>query len=214
MLTLGKGYDIIADDMYQVSEDDIDGERQNLLQPPLIESQKISLLDFVYSNVTKSGRTRAELGFIKPLIKMSIINDYKLRYQEHMRLGEDYELYTRLLANGAQMILLPAQGYVSVRRENSLSGQHSIQDLKHLRDCNSAILEDLELEPQARKALYAHYKSIDCRYQWRVLIEAVKDRDIKACVGCFFRPWPVPFYLVGQLLEQLIVRSLSKLKKS
>lgn len=208
LLNYADGYDMIADDMYQVEEADISGPRETLLHPPLLEPKRVDLYDFVISNVTKPGRERGELGFIKPLIRTSFIQQHKLRYKEHMRLGEDYDLYVRLLALGARLILCPAQGYVSVKRPNSLSGQHSKEDLKALRDCNNDILKTMQITPKERKALRAHYRSVNCRYQWRCLIDGVKDKDIATCVKTFLRPYPVPFYLCGKLWEQVKIRVL------
>lgn len=200
-------YDIIADDLFQVSEFNIDGDRDTLVHPPLSQAKDISLEEFILSNVTREGRTRGELGFIKPLIRKSFLDDHGVRYQEHMRLGEDYEIYTRLLALGARMVLLPAQGYISVKRENSLSGQHSIEDLKCLRDCNTTIKNQLDLSRAEIKALRCHYIAMDCRYQWRVLIEAAKQRNIIRSIKTFLRPWPVPLYLIKNLFEQAVIRS-------
>lgn len=213
LLNFTENYDLITDDMFQVTEENIKKPKETLLRPPLINETNISLAEFVESNITKGKRTRSELGFIKPLIRRSKLQEHKITYQEHMRLGEDYELYVRLLAHGAKMKIVPAQGYVSVRRENSLSGLHSIDDLRNLRDCNIRIIKDIALlSPKEKKIIKRHYISIDCRYQWRCLIEAVKQRHIKGCIKTFLRPYPVPFYLSGKLWEQLIERGRNKVK--
>ena len=129
LLAYANDTDFIADDMWQVAESNINGEKTKLLgltnQPP----QQIDFLKFVLSNITCSKRQRAELGFIKPLMRREFLAKHNITYQEQMRLGEDYELYARSLALGARMVLIPAQGYVSVVRPNSLSGNHSINDV-------------------------------------------------------------------------------------
>lgn len=198
--------DFIADNIWQVPEDRIDGPRRSLLEPPPQTPQMISFRQFVLSNITRSGKPRAELGFIKPLIKRSFLDTHGLRYREHMRLGEDFELYARALGLGARLLLVPAQGYVSVVRPNSLSGRHSETDLKHLRDCGRDLLASLPLSPPARRALRRHFLSMDCRLQWRLLILAVKNRDIRSAAATFLRPWPVPWYLAGQLARQCVLR--------
>jgi succinoglycan biosynthesis protein ExoU len=129
-----------------------------------------------------------------------------------MRLGEDYELYSRALALGAKLLLVPAMGYVSVVRTNSLSGRHSEVDLRHLRDCDLELLALPNLGRDDRKALRQHYLSIDCRLQWRLLILAVKQRNIRKVMATLARPMPVPLYLFRQLTEQFILRVGRKLK--
>lgn len=202
--------DMIADDMWQVPEGQEDGPRRNLLDKTFVAPCKISLKQFVLSNVTRRGRSRGELGFIKPVIRRSFLETNKLAYREEMRLGEDYEIYTRALALGARLELVPAQGYVSVVRANSLSGLHSETDLKNLRDCNLDLLK-LPLGPDDKKALQAHYRSVDCRLQWRNLILAVKNKDPKTAIQCFQRPWPVTLYLAVRLMEQFYHRTIGRL---
>jgi succinoglycan biosynthesis protein ExoU len=158
----------------------------------------------VLSNVT-GERQRAELGFIKPLMRRQFLEAHHIRYREHMRLGEDFELYARALALGARLLLVPAQGYVSVMRPGSLSGRHTEQDLLHLRDCGDP-LAALPLGAADRDALRQHYLSVDCRLQWRLLILAVKKRDPRAALAAFLRPWPVPRYLLRQLASQCFLR--------
>ena len=161
------------------------------------------------SNITRSGQERKELGFIKPLIRNEILKRNNIHYKENMRLGEDYELYTRTLASGAKLLLVPAQGYVSVVRAGSLSGRHTPEDLRHLRDCNKTLLSDFPDLPQSAKAaLKRHYHDTNCRLQWRLLIEAVKKRDIIATAKTFMHPWPVPLYLLEKLAEQFKIRIL------
>lgn len=202
--------DFIADNMWQVPEDNLDAPRISLLENPPQKPTTISFTDFVLSNITQAEKPRAELGFIKPLMRRSFLQRNRLHYQEHMRLGEDYELYTRALGLGARMILVPEHGYVSVVRANSLSGNHSETDLLHLRDCNQSLLETLPLNQQCKHALRRNYLSIDCRLQWRLLIAAVKKRNLTAIIKPFLRPWPVPLYLAKQLAQQIMLRSKAK----
>jgi len=198
--------DFIADDMWQVQENAIDGPRKNLLGKSMPQPQMIDFITFVLSNITSAKHERGELGFIKPLMRHEFLKAHNLRYQEHMRLGEDFELYARALALKAHMIIIPSQGYVSVVRSNSLSGKHSELDLLNLRDCDNAILHSIPLSKTEKNALRQHYLSIDCRLQWRLLINAVKNKNIAAAIATFLRPYPVPVYLSKQLAGEFYRR--------
>jgi len=212
LLTFSDNADLIADDMWQVAENAVEGPRKSLLGTPLMEPRTIRFAEFVLSNVTRRGRNRGELGFIKPLMRRQLLADHNIIYQEHMRLGEDFELYARALALGARLILIPAQGYISVVRPNSLSGQHSETDLMHLRDCDNILESSVPLSKTDKKVLRQHYKSVDCRLQWRLLIIAFKNKDISGAMSTFLRPWPVPLYLFEQLLLQVYLRSIPNKK--
>ena len=88
---------------------------------------------FVLGDVNRRGALRRGLGFLKPLIRRSFLDHHQLRYDERLRLGEDYALYARALAAGARFLIVPAAGYVSVVRDDSISSRHSREDLERLR---------------------------------------------------------------------------------
>jgi succinoglycan biosynthesis protein ExoU len=207
LLRFADDADFIADDLWQVREDAIDGPRRLLLggmTPPRL----VGFQEFVLSNVWARGRQRQVLAFIKPLMRRNFLDAHNITYQENMRIGEDYELYARALALGAKLLLVPeAQGYVYVMRSNSLTGQHSEFDLLQLRDCDHALSATPGLSVADKAALRQQSLSVDCRLQWRLLINAVKQKDKRAALSCFARPYPVPVYLLGQLAEQAILRS-------
>jgi len=205
--------DLVADDMWQVPEDHVDGPRHSLINNRMALPCPISLQQFVLSNVSSGTRERAELGFIKPLMRRSLLEKHSITYKENMRLGEDYELYTRALAHGAKMILMPAQGYVSVVRLNSLSAKHSEHDLLQLRNCNLELEKISGLSATEKAALHQHFLSVDCRLQWRLMINAVKARNPVAVLKCLLRPWPVPAYVLGKLWEQFAIRVLGRPEK-
>lgn len=214
LLKFSNKADFVADDIWQVAEDHIAGPRKSLLGDKLSEILTINFSEFVLSNVTKSKRQRGELGFIKPLMRREFLLTHQIQYRENMRLGEDYELYARALALGAVFRLVPAQGYISVLRPNSLSGQHTENDLLNLRNCNLTLQAIPNLLPQDREALRQHYLNTDCRLQWRLLISAVKKRNIHEIFRTFLRPHPVPLYLLSQLTEQAILRTSRKIRNS
>jgi len=210
LLAFAQQADLIADDLWQVPEDNVTGPRRSLLGTSLLAPQSITFAEFVMSNVTRADRQRGELGFIKPLIRRQFLTEYRITYQEQMRLGEDYELYARALAMGGRLLLVPAQGYVSVIRLHSLSGRHSETDLLHLRDCDHALMKIEHLSPVDKQAIRQHYLSIDCRLQWRLLIIAIKNRKMGDIISTFLRPFPVPWYLVKQLALEVYIRSFPK----
>jgi succinoglycan biosynthesis protein ExoU len=203
--------DFIADDACQVFEDALDGPRKSLLGLPLTAAHQVGFAEFVLSNVTDTKRPRGELGFLKPLMRRSFLAGHGIEYREALRLGEDYELYARALAMGAYFWLTPIQGYVSVVRPNSLSGRHTEKDLLMLRDSDRLLGEMPDLTPREKDALCRHYLSVDCRLQWRLLISAVKNRDFIAGLKTFARPYPVPFYLLARLAEQIVERTTKML---
>jgi succinoglycan biosynthesis protein ExoU len=204
LLALSTDWDFVADDPLQISEDRFGHETPTrMLSGACRQPRGIDFEEFVRGNVTRRGALRRELGFIKPLMRRSFLRRYGLRYDEALRLGEDYALYARALASGARFLLAPAAGYVSVMRLDSLSAQHNRQDLERFRDSDCELMALGTLSPKERRALAAHYSSVDCRVQWLAVIEAVKSRDYLRLFGTFLRSRPVARYIAMQLLEEL-----------
>jgi succinoglycan biosynthesis protein ExoU len=208
LLVKSDGWDFIADDQLQSLEDhpDCDLPRRVFLDQSF-EPQPINLTQFVLGNITRKDRSRQEFGFIKPLIRRSFLGAHSLRYDESLRLGEDYAFYTRALAAGARFLLVPIAGYVSTLRASSLSARHSKQDLERLRDSDCELIANTKLTPRERRAVIAHYWNVDCRVQWLAVIEAFKARNIGNFLAPFGRSPRVSAYILRCLTRELAERS-------
>lgn len=171
--------------------------------------QVVNLEQFIRANISRPGHSREEMGFIKPLMRLDFLREHGLLYDERLRLGEDYDLYARALALGAQLHLLPPMGYWATTRADSLSGRHGITDLEGLRDCDLRLTRLRRLSPAEGRAVRSHYQSIDGRVQWRRLIEAVKARDISGGLATFTSP-AVAAHLIAQLAEQVWIRGVRR----
>lgn len=208
LLTHADDWDLIADNQVQVFEDrpDIAPAPRSFVDAAL-GPQALDLAGFVRGNVSRRGRLRQEFGFIKPIIRRSFLSQNSLRYDESLRLGEDYALYAHALAAGARFLLVPSAGYASTVRKASLSAQHGRRDLERLRDVSCALAATEALTTRERRALAAHYRSVDCRVQWLAVIEAFKKRNIADFLTPFGRSPQVAAYLLGHLASELIDRS-------
>jgi succinoglycan biosynthesis protein ExoU len=205
LLSAAEGADLVADNLLQINETEDQSSGRPLLE--LDRPMTLDLVTFVAGNISRAGRLRKEYGFLKPMMKRRFLDQHGLRYDEGLRLGEDFALYARALAAGAVFRVIPSATYVSVMRPGSLSGNHSKQDLERLRDSDESLLGLPSLSPDAAKLLRRHFESIDERVQWLNLIDAVKARDIAACLAPFFIRWTTSGLLARRLLEQAVLRS-------
>jgi succinoglycan biosynthesis protein ExoU len=203
LLSWSASWDFIADDLLQVPEDATDKVTLGMFCNASLGPRPINLTQFVLGNITRRDAPRRELGFLKPLMRRSFLNQHALRYDETLRLGEDYALYARALAAGGRFLLLPVAGYVSVVRANSLSSRHSKYDLEHLRDSDCKLTMARTLTAAERRALAKHYMSVDCRVQWLAVIEAFKSRNYLRFIAPFFRSRGVTLFLATRLLEEV-----------
>lgn len=205
LLALSGDYDLIADDLVRLSSKD--GMRRDAWG--VCAPHDISFAAFVEANITERNHDRLELGFAKPLIRRDFLLKHGLSYNAALRLGEDFDLYARALALGARMRLVPAAGYVSVERANSLSKRHTTQDLSALLRASQNLQTLRQFDARERRAMRKHALSIDKRLQWRRLIEAVKARDILEGARTMRSP-AIALHLCVQLANQAWLRSLGR----
>ncbi|MBO9403188.1 glycosyltransferase family 2 protein [Shimia sp. R9_3] len=203
-------WDFVADDLFKVPESDIDGPRQRLISDEPINELSIDFAGFVQGNLSSERGGRRELGFIKPLISKTFLEQANLRYDESLRLGEDYILYASALLSGARFCLTDPCGYVAVMRPTSLSGQHSTRDLGALVQGDLLLMANPALKPKDRTALKAHYIEALKKWHWLRLIDAVKSRSPIEAMRCFYAPFPVIEELLRNLREQFIIRCSAK----
>ena len=207
LLDVSEGADFVADDQVQIKQDG--GDTEFLIGHTALMT--IDLATFVTENLSKGPRLRKEYGFLKPIMRRSFLDAHRLRYDEQLRLGEDFALYTRALAAGAVFRVVPERTYASVVRSGSISGHHSKADLERLRESSRSLGQLPDLTERERALLRMHHDAIDARIQWLNVIDAVKGRSIKALMPPFFIRWETSAYLAARLWEQVVLRSKKSL---
>ncbi len=113
------GADIIADDLL-IFHDDPDIQPQTCLRGQAAEAPFwVSAADYVRANVLFSGAQA--LGYLKPLIRASLIRDRDARYETTLRIAEDYDFILRLLLDGARFRVYPQLLYFYRKHPQSIS---------------------------------------------------------------------------------------------
>lgn len=171
----GASCDIIADDLYQVSEHDAGAERRTMRFTSDHPVHTLTLEDFLRGNIPDPARPRTELGFLKPLMRREFLERQGLAYAEDMRLGEDYQLYAEALTRGARFCMLPACGYVAVMRRGSLSDRHGRSDLEACLSGDRRLLRLASLSIEARKLVHLRMRSTERKIAWIDVMEAIKS---------------------------------------
>jgi succinoglycan biosynthesis protein ExoU len=206
LLALAGESDFVGDNILQIDDARIGELKPSPAFGDWPEPRPLNFERFVLGNIGRSGARRRELGFMKPLIRRSFLERHALRYEEELRLGEDFALYARSLAFGARFIVAPACGYVAVLRPDSLSGVHSKQDLERFRDFDLRLAAHVALAPAEQRALAAHCSSVDARIRWLAVIEAFKSRNLARFLSSFVCAPAVSGFLLRQLLAEGVRR--------
>jgi len=176
-------WDMIADDILIAPEHLQHREFSIISAGPPRLSRALDLESFVRGNISRPDRPRGELGFLKPIIRRSFLYQHGLKYDERLRLGEDFALYTRSLLAGARFGIASTCGYVAIERNSSISALHSARDLALL-----AALDDEYLKNESglgrteRAALASHRKATVRKYDYRRLLDRKKTHGWRAAL--------------------------------
>ena len=214
LLAKAEGWDFVADNLLQVPEDH--GYAEVLLSASgkkRLKPYRCDFETFIRGNISRPGRDRKELGFLQPLIRRSFLVKHGLRYDESIRLGEDYAFCAHALACGARFLVVPVLGYVAVVRGNSLSSSASKKHFERLRDIDLALEEFDRLTEPERAAVRAHYRSVDSIVQWMEVIEAIKDRNAVHFWAAYTRSLSAARYISARLCVQIVKRSFWRISQ-
>ncbi len=157
-----------------------------------VRFQSLDTESFVAGNLRRRGIARGELGFLKPILSTAFLNAHGLRYDESLRLGEDYDLYVRMLLAGASMMLTSAPGYAAEIRSGSLSARHRTADLERLHDALTRHLATPDLAPGTSKAMRAHLAEVRIKRDHRLFLDLKRERGPIAALRYAFGAWNRP----------------------
>lgn len=114
--------DIVADDLLLFHEDG--SSPKLMLGADASASFLVSPKQWVLAGVDGSPA----LGYLKPMIRADRLK--QLRYDEALRIGEDYDFILRLLLDGARMLVVPEPFYLYRRHSASTSHRLSAPDMR------------------------------------------------------------------------------------
>ena len=205
-----EGCDFIADDLLRVVEGRELAPPRTLMGQGAIQPRDLTLEAFALANVSRRGRSRQELGFLKPVMRRSFLQQQALRYDETLRLGEDFVLYAQALARGARFRLVEACGYVAVERAGSISGSHGTAELAALLDACEALGCEPGLSPADRNALAAHRRHVRSKLHHRRVLDAKRRSGLASALGVLVSDLSG----AAHVLKQTVADRLDRLRPS
>lgn len=157
------------------------------------ETSWISLDAFIRSNCLYS-RT-PPLGYLKPMIRADVIRELGLRYDESLRIGEDYHFLIRLMAHGYRLLLEPASFYFYRKHDNSISHRLSENDIIALVAAEHRFAaREIPFPPHVQTALKRRQRTLQSFQAYDNVITAIKSGEFSAAVQCATRHphiWPM-----------------------
>jgi succinoglycan biosynthesis protein ExoU len=175
----GTDWDLLADDILFTSEHDTAEYHDRLLSDYSLPLT-LDLEAFAAGNIPRKDRYRRELGFLKPLMRRSFLQSHSIKYDDRVRLGEDFLIYSWCLLRGARFRVVDACGYRALERPTSLSGSpstHAVAELyRALCEFKSVAAAEGKCGPQLIRAV----KSTRDRLALRLMLDAKKEGGLIA----------------------------------
>lgn len=206
-------WDFIADNIVFVNEEGVALIR-NGVQRFRPQTRLLDLEAFIAGNISQRGKQRGEIGFLKPVMRREFLDKFGLRYNESLRLGEDYDLYARALVAGARYKVIHSCGYGAVVRHDSLSGKHKTEDLKRLFEADKSILASGDLTDVQKSLLRRHEKHVRDRYEQRHFLDLKNTRGyFSALAYAITHPMAVPAIVTGIAADKREAFTLARPKQ-
>ncbi len=170
------GADIVADDLVVFEDGGSQPIRRLLTGRWASGARWIDAADYVARN-RFYGRG-PNLGYLKPLIRAAAFPSGILRYDESLRIGEDYDLVLRLLLAGGQMRLYPLPLYRYRKHANSTSHRLDGRALEAILAADGRLGETIAAGDRRLDAAWkSRRRSIERALHFEALMTALKRRD-------------------------------------
>lgn len=190
--------DAIADDLLFFHES---GAPSRLLLP---EAQHAPLEVGAVDWILAGDNGLPPLGYLKPLIRTAALRG--LRYDETLRVGEDYDFMLRLLLQGVTLHVVPEPWYFYRRHDQSVSHRISGRDLAAMIESQQRFLATAgRLEPGVEKAAGMRLHKLRTALAFEQLVGAVKRGKFPAAVGAAVR-YPTNLLRLGRAAVEHVGR--------
>ena len=134
----------------------------------------LTLPAFIHSNVL--FQSQHNFGYLKPVFSRAFLAERGLRFDETLRIGEDYILLASALATGAKCVVSPTVGYIYHITEGSIS---RVLKVEHVEAMIAADAEFVQRHPLDRASLAAQRRrqlSLKQALSFVTLVSQLKTR--------------------------------------
>jgi succinoglycan biosynthesis protein ExoO len=197
--------EVVADNLIVFSSET--GKQRPFLPAKFAASARwISLAEFIDSS--RLYARIPDLGYLKPMVSTQLLRETRVRYDENLRIGEDYDFLARILARGPRRFRLEPSAHYMYRR-HAASVSHRIRGVQI-----SALIEAHErfcaeapgLDAQEAEALERRRRSLQSMLLYDYVIAAAKAGRYGHATGAAIRTpqiWSLLTRPVGARLRSL-----------
>lgn len=165
--------DIVIDNLLVMNEEQTHAE-QMFAVSYLASRPELKLDDFIRSNALFVSKYN--LGYAKPLVRRSFVERYGLRYDEQLRIGEDYLFLASGLARGGRCAVEPTAGYIYRLRAGSTSRVLDLQHVEAMLAADRNFARTHELQPEVHRATVERRRNLEEAAAYLSIVGHLKNR--------------------------------------
>jgi succinoglycan biosynthesis protein ExoO len=202
--------DVVADNLLAFDEAEPAGARPFFPAHAFAGEGWIDAADLIASS--RMYARHPGLGYLKPLISVAALKTAGVRYDESLRIGEDYDFLLRLLAKGLRLRLEPQCLYRYRRHASSTSHALRRDHLEAMLRADAAFDRDFpDLPASVRRAQAARRRSLERALVYDEVIGRLKGRDLAGALAASL-PRPAVWPLLTMPLTARLKRLAGKLQ--
>ena len=183
--------DFVSDNQLIVTTEDPAGTRM-FTAPSMQAAHQVGAEEFILGNISKRDEPRVAFGYMKPVMRSQFVRANGLRYDEHMRLAEDFMLYMSALQHGARWDYVPEPMYRYSVRDDSLAASSSLpkpDELRRLHEFSRDLKQSqmARSEPGIERAAQLYFKRVRRWTSYGSLVQFAKKGQVGEIVSLFTR---------------------------
>ena len=188
---LSMGSNFVSDNQMIVTSEHAPGTK--MFKTPLMETaHHVGAEEFILGNISKRNEPRVAYGYMKPVMMSQFVRDHGLKYNEQMRLAEDFMLYISALQKGARWDYVPEPMYVYSIRDNSLASSSGLPNPAQLRRLfefsrDLARSEMAQSDPGIKRAALLYFQRVRRWTSYGSLVQYVKKGQVGEVVSLLYR---------------------------
>jgi len=151
----------------------------------LATTPELTLANFIRSNAL--FRNEHNFGYLKPVFERAFIERHGLRFDENLRIGEDYLFLASAMALGATCVFEPEPGYNYHIREGSISRVLRLDHIEAMMEGDRRFLARHSLDATATAAQKFRARSLRQAHAFLELVESIKRRSLSGAIRAAWR---------------------------
>ena len=171
---------IAVDNLRVIGEDGVAGDAMFPRQY-LEDLREISLAAYIAGNIV--FESTFNLGYLKPIFQRRFLDENRLRYDEKLRIGEDYILLANTLAKGARCVVEPDIGYAYHIRGGSISRVLELCHVEAMREADAEFARGVSMDADARAAFARRGRGLRKAASFLSMVQHIKARSPLKAIG-------------------------------